>query len=186
MNQSNRPHEVDCLFWGALGRVAASEKEAEKNLCGGDYANGEGAYFRSASGMKLGQVRRNDPDPEWRFTDKDAFAAYIRTEHPGVVETRQDIVGTDKQVKAVLSEHAPELLADVEFIPDEVFADALKHSRESGQAAGPGIEWVEPRGSLVVTADKAAVEFLRKAMRKELDAIYPKALPPSDTEKRAS
>lgn len=186
MSTNQRPHEIDALFWGALEAVAKAEKATEKKLFGSSYSNGQGDHFRTFKGMKLGQVRRNDPDPYWHFSDKAQFAAHVRAEHPGVVETRKEIrPGMERHVIAVLSAHAPELLHEVEFVPDEVFTDALAHSRDTGEAAGPGIEWVAPEGQLVVDPDKAAVEFLAKAMRRELDTLYPKALPGSE-ERQAS
>lgn len=182
-----RPHEVDALFWGALEAVSKVEKAAEKSLCGHDYSNGQGEYFRSTKGMKLGQVRRGYPDPGWQFTDRAAFETYVRTEHPGVVETRSEIKpGMSDQVLAVLAVHAPDLLKDVDFVPDEVFADALDHSRDTGEAVGPGIEWVAPTGSLGVYPDKGAVAHLKSVMKRELEAMYPKALPAAEEERRAS
>lgn len=187
MSTNNRPHEADALFWGALEAVSKAEKAAEKNLCGHDYANGQGEYFRAPNGRKLGQIRRGDPDPEWRFTDKAAFEAHVRAEHPGTVEKRTEIVpGKQAEVMAVLAEHADHLLHDVEFIPDDVFTDALSHSTDTGEAAGPGIEWVAPAGSLGVYPDKAAVAFLKATMRRELDALYPKAIEAADGMKEAS
>lgn len=138
---NNRPHEIDALFWGALEAVSKVEKAAEKSLCGHDYSNGQGEYFRSTNGMKLGQIRRGDPDPGWQFTDKAAFEAHVRAEHPGVVETGLEFVaGKRPEIFAVLAEHAPHLLKDIDFVPDEVFTDALSHSQDTGEAAGPGIE----------------------------------------------
>jgi len=167
--------------------VAKVEKATEKSLCGSSYSNGQGDHFRSANGMRLGAVRRNDPDPEWRFTDRAAFEAHVRALHPGVVETRTERVPhKDDEVLAVLCEHAPHLVRDVDYVPDEVFTDALAHSRDTGEPAGPGIEWVAPIGSLVVTPDKAAVTFLRDAMRTQLDTLYPKALPAAEEDRRAS
>lgn len=181
MSDNERPHEIDALFWGALAAASKVEKEVEKSLCGQRYVNGQGQHFHSGTGMKLGQVRRNFPDPEWRFTDKAAFEAHVRTEHPGAVEIRTEIVpGKQAEVLAVLAEHAPHLLKDVDYVPEEVFTDALAHSRDTGEPAGPGIEWVQPTGSLGVYPDKAAVEFVRRAMRKELDVLYPKALPAAE------
>jgi hypothetical protein len=173
-----RPHEIDALFWGALEAAAKVEKAAEKGLIGSGYRNGQDQSFRDRRGMKLGEIRRSDPDPEWRLVDRAAFEADVRAKHPGVVQKRLEIVpGKEAEVLAVLAEHADHLLRDVEYIPEEVVTDALAHSADTGEAAGPGIEWVEPVGSLGVYPDKAAVEFLRKAMHGELDVIYPKALP---------
>ncbi|MDN5920249.1 MAG: hypothetical protein L0I76_34995 [Pseudonocardia sp.] len=152
--------EVQALALAALAKQIKALDPVVRATFAHDYENGDGRTFRSPlDGRKLGKVRRNDPDPEWRVTDADALLVHLRGR--GHVETVHDIVGGDDEVAAVLAVHAPHLLAEVTRVPPSASAAVLAATRKAGEPVGPdgepvpGVELKQPAGSLVVTVDPA-------------------------------
>lgn len=170
------PEEI-ALFYAALRKWTNDEDTPTRAMFASAYANGDRRTFRADDGLKLGEVRRDDPDPYWAITDTEALHAHLR-EFPGCVETLAEIVGTQKQVLAVLREHAPELLAEVTRVRPEAVQAALDESRATGTPAAPGIERVVPTGALKAVADKAAVARVGALIR---STTLPALLPSGET-----
>jgi hypothetical protein len=176
--------ELEALAMGALESTAKERKTVLKGIVGQSYADGSKETFRSPVGSrrKLGEIRRTDPDPEWKITDRAALDEFIRANFPGSVVTSYDIVDHDAAVE-VLLEHKPELLAEVQRI-DQAARDALlAESREKEEAAAPGIELVKPPGVMTVApAPGAFEEFGRMVRAGVLTWDFRPALPAADEE----
>lgn len=166
--------EVQALALAALAKQIKTLDPVVRATFAHDYENGDGRTFRSpVDGRKLGKVRRNDPDPEWRVTDADALRAHLLER--GHVETVREVIGGDETVVAVLAEHAPHLLAEVTRVPPAAVAAVMAATRKAGAPVDPdgqpvpGVELRHPEGSLVVTVDpatgaEAAAELARQGL----------------------
>lgn len=164
--EHQRP-EVQALALAALKKQIGEVDPVVRALFAQDYGNGESKTFRAPDGRKLGQVRRNDPDPAWKITDR----AKLR-EHLAVQGREEPTVDVEPdawpEIMAVLAEHAPHLLIEGTQVPDEELDAALAEAKRTGQPA-PGIELVAQEGSLVVTVDRttgvqAAADMARQGL----------------------
>lgn len=180
--------ELEALAMGALESTAKERKTVLKGIVGQSYADGDKHPFRSPIGSrrKLGEIRRTDPDPEWKITDRALLDEFIRANYPGSVVTSFDIVDHDAAVD-VLREHRPELLAEIERI-DQAARDALlAESREKEEAAAPGISLVKAPGVMTVApAAGAFEEFGRLVRAGVLTWDFRPALPAADDESEAA
>lgn len=162
--------EVDALCFAALARWVRDEDKPTRAIFASRYAPGDRRTFRAADGTRLGEVRRDDPDPAWAVTDSAALAEHLK-QFPECVETVTEIDGTEAQVIAALAECAPHLLAEVTRVTPGAVEDALRQSRKGGFSAAPGIELVAPLGALKVVADKAAVVRVGRLVQSALPAL---------------
>lgn len=147
--------EIQVLALAALAKQIKAVDPAVRAAIGTRYHNGDTATFRSPlDGRRLGKVRRNDPDPTWTVTDPAALDEYLRGQ--GRVVTTLTVADADwPEALAVLEEHAPGLLTETTRVPPGEIDGVLAESAERGEAAAPGVGYVVPDGSLVVTVDPA-------------------------------
>ncbi len=183
------PPEVEALALKKLETTAAKMLGATKAEFGQSYPEGRRETFRSpVDDLRIGQVWRTDPDPEWRITDRAALMEHLAS-FPGNVVSRMVISeeADEAEVIAVLMEYADHLLDEVSGVPDEVVKAALDQSKATGTAAAPGISKVKPGGVLTVAPDKnahLAIEGLVRAGLLSWDGRR-RELPSSD-ERKAS
>ncbi|MEV1294489.1 hypothetical protein [Pseudonocardia sp. NPDC049635] len=166
--EHQRP-EVQALAIAALAKQIKAVDPVIRAMFAQDYSNGESKTFRAPDGRKLGQVRRNDPDPVWKITDRQTLDEWLRAR--GHVQTVRELAVPENhpELLAVLAEHAPHLLAERECVPEQAVAAALSESERTGEPVAPGIELVQQEGSLVVTVDRttgiqAAADMARQGL----------------------
>lgn len=182
------PAEIEALVLAELSKRVKARTDSVKASFGHRYAAGHKETFRSPLDrrQKLGIVYRTDPDPKWTVVDKEALHAHLRS-FPGNVVTREEIVGEEFEVIAVLREYAPHLLAEVTVVPDWVVEAALEQSAATGEPAAPGIELRAPSGSLTVKPDPAAGVAIEQMLAAGLYTWDGRpALPSGDVEREAS
>lgn len=116
-------------------------------------------------GAKLGHINRPDRRPDWVVTSREQLTEYFTREFPNVLETvfLVEVPGVaepvalpeDHPLTVALAQVAPELLTPVERVPQQVIDDAVQQSRDDGEPAAPGIQFVRPKpGALSVVYDK--------------------------------
>lgn len=147
------PPEIQSLALAAIAKQIKAVDPAVRAAFADDYEPGETRTFRSPlDGKRLGKIRRNDPDPSWQIVNRRALREWLREQ--GREVTSVSVAEADwAEALAVLEQHAPHLITETTDVPDAELDGALADSAEQGEAIGPGIEYVHPVGSLVVTVD---------------------------------
>jgi hypothetical protein len=141
---------------------------------------------QSPLGDPLGSVLRTLPKAEWRVVDRAALEAHLRT-FPGCVEKVTSLlvpgigwheVDALDELAAICRQHAPHLLSEEEQVTAEAVTAAIEQSAATGSPAAPGIERVQPGGSIQVRPAKdasVAVERLVAAGLASWESLLPSA-----------
>lgn len=138
-------------------------------------------------GSKLGSVSKTDPKPVALITDEKAFTEWMLANYPDSVAYDFDVIGGDQEVKAVLFEHAPELLRR-KTIPSPELVKRIRHdSIQLGTPIGPngeaeidGLEVKIPEGDVRCRPEEGAlvaVIELFRAGRLSLEELVLPQLP---------
>lgn len=158
--------EVEALILAELAKRVRSRQNLTKALIGVGYGDGDKQTFRSpVDGRRLGTVYKTDPDPEWRVTDQQALDVWLAARDAYTETTVEIREGCEAEALAVIQQHAPGLLADVDRIRDGAAAEVLMESTRRGEAIAPGIERVKPAGVLTVRPDKAAGDAIEAMVK---------------------
>lgn len=99
---------------------------------------------------KVGAVIMSDPDPVAAITDQGAFVAWVAETYPEHIESRVEIVGSRREVAAVLAEHAPHLVRHTTVVHPDFVSQVKAVAAEARQPAGPGGEVDVPGLSITV------------------------------------
>jgi hypothetical protein len=156
-------------------RYTEQRAKAARILTRGDRLNARSPL----DGTKLGAVYMSDPERVCRITDERALTDWMVEHYVELTETGYEVCGSDKEVIAVLFEHAPHLLRQIR----RVKADDMRQLRAAAISAGhpvgpgseadvPGIEVDTPDGVVACkpTEDAfQAVMDLYRARRLQLD-----------------
>ncbi|GHG97438.1 hypothetical protein ACFORH_42805 [Amycolatopsis roodepoortensis] len=129
---------------------AAARLKAESEV-----TKGSRIAVYAPDGTKLGALSRSAPEKTAGVGDAGAFLDWVKEHHPDKIEFDLEIVGSDEKVKAVLYEHAKELVKPVEKVSPAFRASVLEASTAYGAPAGPGGELDVP--GIVVSANAPTV-----------------------------
>jgi hypothetical protein len=153
------PTEVEALALKALVNEAERREVVAKALFNQRYDEGDRRTFRSPiTGAKLGIVYKTDPEPKMVITDRAALEDHLRRDDDNLI-TEVVIVPEDMpEALAVLAEHAPGLLTEIQRLDPTAVDAVLAQSRKSGVPAAPGIEPRKAAGVLTVKPDAGAYE----------------------------
>lgn len=125
-----------------------AKTELEKSMEKGDTL----AVFSPIDRTEIGSVSKSKPKPAARVADQVAFAAWVGEHHPDEVSSAYEVIGTPRQVAAVLFEHAPHLMRRVPKVSPALTSQVLVQSSKLGEPIGPEGETEVP-GIVVETAD---------------------------------
>lgn len=183
----------DPILHVAALRVLADYTRERYNAAKEDQAaqmnRGSRLVARSPLGMqrKIAALSLTDPKPVARITDRAAFTAWVKENYPEAVSSAGRIVGSDKEVAAVLFEHAPHLITwDTKV--DPAFEVAVRTGSASlgapvapnGETDIPGlvVELPEPQVRCVPEKDALAeVVHLFRVGKLSLDSFTHPELP---------
>lgn len=130
---------------------------------------------------KLGAVSKTDPKPVALIGDEAAFTEWLLANYPDSVAYDLDIIGSDQEVKAVLFEHAPQLVRSKK-VPSPDLVRRIKNDSAqlgvpigpSGEAEIPGLTVSQPDGDVRCKPDEGAlatVIHLFRAGKLDLESL---------------
>lgn len=158
--------EIRALMLKALiGEAGKALADLTKSMSGAYPLPTTVPFESPLDGSKLGYVQRTRTNPEWVVTSLEQLAEHFTREFPAALETvfLIDVPGIaepvalpeDHPITLALAQVAPELLTPHQRVPAETIAAALQESRDTGQAATPGIQLVRRgQGNLNLVYDK--------------------------------
>lgn len=126
-------------------------------------AKGDRRMVRTPDGVKLAAVSMTDPDAKARVVDRPAFERWAAEHYPKQMDRGYEICGSEKEVKAVLFEHAPHLLRETQSAARLEKATLAASAKlgvpvgPGGEADVPGIEVTHPDGVVACRADEDAL-----------------------------
>lgn len=153
-------------------RIGAEQKLATAEFSAA-LAPGVTIRVQSPLGDLLGSVLRTLPKAEWRVVDRPTLEAHLQ-EFPGCVETVTSLlvpgigwheVDAQDELAVVVREHAPHLLSEEERVTTEAVTAALGQSSATGSPATPGIERVQPGGSIQVRPGRDAAGAVERMVQ---------------------